>query len=170
VQLGELLRASLDRPGVQEIPLSDELELLQRYLAIMRTRFHDRLHVELDVDPDAHDALVPQFILQPLVENALEHGIARRAGMGRIRFSAHVTRGGEALRLAVADDGPGPPPNDGAGMVDEGVGLANTRLRLQQLYDDRQQLTMDRGPFGGMEVAIELPLRAMPRARAEALA
>jgi two-component system LytT family sensor kinase len=161
VQLGELLRASLERSGAQEIPLSEELALLERYLDIMQTRFHDRLRVELAIDPEARDALVPHFILQPLVENALEHGIARRAGAGRIRVTARVESGGGSagsLRLAVADDGPG------AQTVDEGVGLANTRLRLQQLYGHQHRLWFAQGPLGGIEVTIVLPLRTAPSA------
>ena len=158
VQLGELLRASLERSGVQEIPLTEELSLLERYLAIMQTRFQDRLRVELAIDAGARSALVPHFILQPLVENALEHGIARRAGAGIVRVTAHADPTTESLHLAVADDGPG----NGASPGGDGVGLANTRLRLQQLYGSRQQLTMNRGPLGGVEVAIELPLRTAP--------
>jgi sensor histidine kinase YesM len=167
VQLGELLRASLERSGSHEIPLAEELALLERYLAIMQTRFHDRLRVELSIDPDARDALVPHFILQPLVENALEHGIARRAGAGRIRVTARTEpRGGSGglLCLAVADDGPGAHRDEAHGTpaVDEGVGLANTRLRLQQLYGYRHRLALAQGPLGGMEVTIELPLRTAP--------
>jgi two-component system LytT family sensor kinase len=154
VQLGELLRASLDHSGAQEIRLDDELALLERYLAIMQTRFHDRLQVELDVDPETRDALVPHFILQPLVENAMEHGIARRAGAGRIRITARADEARGTLRLAVEDDGPGA-PNE----TEAGIGLTNTRLRLQQLYGSHQGLLMTRGALDGVEVQMMLPLR-----------
>jgi two-component system, LytTR family, sensor kinase len=164
VQLGELLRASLDHSGAQEIRLDDELALLERYLAIMQTRFHDRLQVELDVDPETRDALVPHFILQPLVENAIEHGIARRAGAGRIRVTARADGARRSLRLAVEDDGPGAPRE-----AEEGVGLTNTRLRLQQLYGHHQSLLMTRGSLDGVEVDMVLPLRtSAPGLRAPA--
>jgi len=158
VQLGELLRASLDHSGAQEIRLDDELALLEQYLAIMQARFHDRLQVELNVDPGARHAFVPHFILQPLVENAIEHGIARRAGAGRIRITAGADRARRSLRLTVEDDGPGAPDE-----TEEGIGLTNTRLRLQQLYGSDQSLLMTRGSLDGVEVNMVLPLRTGAR-------
>ena len=164
-QLADLLRATLRRPGTHEIPLHEEMALLDRYLAIMRTRFRDRLTVESDVAQGAADALVPLFLLQPLVENALEHGIERRPGAGRLELCAE--RVGTWLRISVADDGPG---FSGNTPRDDGVGLANTRARLEELYGDDQCLTIEpSSPAGGTRVIIELPFRpasAQPSAAA----
>ena len=154
-QLADLLRATLRRPGTHEIPLEEEMALLDRYLAIMRTRFRDRLTVDRVVADEAGDALVPLFLLQPLVENALEHGIARRPGAGRLELCAE--RVGTWLRISVADDGPG---FSGGPPRDDGVGLANTRARLEELYGDAQCLTIEpSSPAGGTRVIIELPFR-----------
>jgi signal transduction histidine kinase len=154
-QLADLLRATLRHPGTHEIPLYEEMALLDRYLSIMRARFRDRLTVQCDVAPDAAEALVPLFLLQPLVENALEHGVSRRAGAGRLELSA--TRRGQTLCICVADDGPGvssaPAPGDG-------VGLGNTRARLEELYGDAQRLTLEAASAsGGTRVVIEMPFR-----------
>jgi len=152
-RLADLLRATLRRPGMHEIPLHEELALVDRYLAIMRARFRDRLTVECDVAPETAQALVPLFLLQPLVENALEHGIARRAGAGRLEIRAE--RCGAQLRLSVADDGPGLSPT---APSDDGVGLANTRARLQELYGDAQCLTLEQAlPSGGTRVVVMIP-------------
>ncbi|MFI5230422.1 MAG: sensor histidine kinase, partial [Gemmatimonadales bacterium] len=124
-QLGDLLRASLAR-SKPEITLAEELELVDRYLRLMRVRFSDRLSVSCTVDPEARRALVPAFLMQPLVENALEHGIARRAGPGHVAITARTTDG--SLEIAVSDDGPGPSVD-----APPGIGLTNTRARLQQL-------------------------------------
>ena len=160
VQLGDLLRASLEHSGTHEIPLAQELELLDRYLGIMRVRFRDRLRVELEIAPEVRSALVPHFILQPLVENALEHGIARRAGAGLLVIAARAEGG--SLHLTVSDDGPGMDasvrPATGS-VPDERVGLGNTRLRLRQLYGDAQRLTIGRMASEGTLVSMTLPLR-----------
>ncbi|MFP2927029.1 sensor histidine kinase [Pyxidicoccus sp. 3LG] len=128
-QLSELLRASLERDGRHEVPLSEELDLLAPYLDIERTRFSDRLQVELDVASDARDALVPPLLLQPLVENAIRHGIAPRRGPGRVQVRA--TRTGERLSVEVRDDGVGP-PSSGVDGLREGIGLGSTRARLER--------------------------------------
>jgi two-component system, LytTR family, sensor kinase len=159
VQLGDLLRASLEHSGAHEIPLAEELALLERYLGIMRVRFHDRLRVELAIAPEAYSALVPHFILQPLVENALEHGIARRAGAGLLLIAARPD--GRSLQLTVGDDGPGIDASSCSatgGVPGEGVGLGNTRLRLRQLYGDAHGLTIGQMPSGGTLVTMVLPL------------
>lgn len=154
-QLADLLRATLRHPGTHEIPLHEEMALLDRYVSIMRARFQDRLTVQCDVAPDAAHALVPLFLLQPLVENALEHGIARRAGAGRLELAA--SRRGDRLRLSVADDGPGMSPTP---APDGGVGLGNTRARLEELYGDAQRLTLEpASASGGTRVVIEMPFR-----------
>ena len=165
VQLADLLRASLETSGAHEIPLAEELGLLERYLGIMRVRHEDRLSVSVEATPRARTALVPHFVLQPLVENAIEHGIARHAGAGSIVVRA--TDAGDALRLSIRDDGGGidrpvPSPVD----TSEGIGLGNTRLRLRQLYGDRHTFTIQRGEGSGTEVVITLPLRSVAGAGA----
>jgi LytS/YehU family sensor histidine kinase len=157
-QLSDLLRATLTPGGPQEIPLVEELELLDRYLAIMLVRFRDRLSVSVDVTPAARAALVPQFLLQPLIENALEHGIGARPGPGRLEIRA--ARDGDRLRITITDDGPGPDPH---AVIDAGIGLANTKARLAQLYGDDQQLTLEPvDETGGGRVTVSLPFRAGP--------
>jgi two-component system LytT family sensor kinase len=158
VQLADLLRASLETSGRHEIPLAEELSLLERYLDIMQVRHEDRLSVSIRVSPHARGALVPHFILQPLVENAIEHGIDRRAGAGRIVVDAVDVD--DTLQLRVGDDGNGieRAPN-GSLAPDEGVGLGNTRLRLRQLYGDAHSFAIQRGENGGAVVAITIPLR-----------
>ncbi|MEP6620304.1 MAG: histidine kinase [bacterium] len=155
IQLADLLRASLGHEGMREIPLADELALLDKYLAIMEARFMGRIHVSREISEETRGLLVPQFLLQPLVENAFEHGIARRAGASRVHVRAAVV-GGERLRLEVADDGAGLRRDAG---VDEGVGLGNTRQRLQRLYGEQQSLTLSSLPDGGALVSVELPVR-----------
>jgi two-component system, LytTR family, sensor kinase len=154
-QLSDLLRATVAYSGTHEIPLGEELELLERYLGIMRVRFRDRLTVQVDAGAEARQALVPAFLLQPLVENALRHGISAKPGPGRVDVRA--TRDDGRLRITVTDDGPGL-----AGRAGEGVGLTNTRERLAQLYGDAQELRLERSPDGGAQVLVSLPWRAAP--------
>jgi LytS/YehU family sensor histidine kinase len=154
-RLGDLLRLSLDRMSAQEVPLSEELDFLQHYLDIQRTRFHDRLCVDIVVPDELARARVPSLILQPLVENAIRHGIEPRPGPGRSEISAR--RAGNTLRVRVKDDGPGLGPS---GLPQrEGVGLLNTRMRLQQLYGQDQRLELRNLEQGGLEVVVEVPLR-----------
>ncbi len=158
--LSELLRASLRAPSSHEIPLGEEVALLDRYVEIMRARYGPRLVVSRDVPPALAEARVPSFVLQPLVENALEHGVARRAGAGRVEVAAEADGG--TLRLTVTDDGPGLAParaTDGS----EGVGLGNTRLRLEQLYGTEGRLSLEPAPGGGTRAVVEIPLRGAPR-------
>ena len=150
--LGELLRASFDSGGRHEIALLEELELVERYLGLQRIRFPDRLEVDWDVSDEARAALVPALLVQPLVENALEHGLARAQG-GRVRIAAK--RAGDMLELEVADDGPG----FDAGKHTDGVGLANTRERLALLHGARATLELGEAPGGGGRVRIRLPWR-----------
>jgi signal transduction histidine kinase len=151
-QLSELLRETLRHPGTHEIPLSEEIALIERYLCIVSARFQDRLTVVYDVAPDVRTALVPHFILQPLVENALEHGIALEPGPGRVAISAG--RDGDRLRIAVVDDGPGLEPGATNG---NGVGLANTRARLAELYGEQQAVILEAASPKGTRVTVELP-------------
>jgi signal transduction histidine kinase len=154
-RLGELLRRALDGDGVQEVRLEDELQMARDYLAIEQVRFGDRLHVRFDVQGDVRDALVPAMVLQPLVENAVRHGVSRRSSAGSIDVHAGIEGG--RLRLRVRDDGPGfggDPREDSPHL-----GLANTRRRLQHLYGDRQQLEVADVDGGGAAVTVLIPLR-----------
>ena len=152
-RIGELLRLTLASDGSHEIRLSEELELLERYLDIERIRFAERLAITLDVPDSTLEAHVPPFALQPLVENAIRHGVAKRAGGGQVVVSARRVDG--RLQLRVVDDGPGL----AAEKVREGIGLRNTRDRLQQLYGTSQQLAFRKPEAGGLEVLMELPWR-----------
>ncbi len=153
-RLSELLRLSLDTNGAQEVALSRELELLESYLEIERIRFQDRLTVDVDVAPEALGANVPNLLLQPLVENSIRHGIAKRRGPGRVEISA--SRSGDTLELAVRDDGVGLATAGGNG---NGIGLGNTRLRLEQLYGAGHRFELRERSGGGLEVAIAIPFR-----------
>jgi sensor histidine kinase YesM len=161
-RLGELLRDVLRHDPRQEIPLREELDVLDRYLDLSRQRLGDRLNIDIDVSAEARDGLVPFFLLQPIVENAVEHGVASRAAGGRVGIrAAHV---GDALRLEVRDDGPGlgapGPRRPGAGSgVRNGVGLANTRERLRELYGGAHMFELTSPEDGGVRVVIELPFR-----------
>jgi signal transduction histidine kinase len=157
-QLSELLRETLDRSGGHDGTLAEEMGLVCRYLDIMRTRVGPRLTVELDVPDEASDAQVPIFLLQPLIENALEHGVARRRGPARIRIGAAVLDGDgtRRLRLSVRDDGPGLGPAMGTG-----IGLANTRRRLARRYGSEHALVLTDCPDGGTEAAITIPYTSL---------
>lgn len=159
VQLGELLRQLLRSDAPQEVPLRDELALLETYLDIQRVRFGDRLQVAWDVPDDVRDALVPQLVLQPLVENALQHGIARRSRAGRLDIAA--ARRGDQLHLTVCDDGPGVAPSFSLAAA-TGVGLRNTRERLERLYGARGALGLTTAGER-TTAAIELPIHTEAR-------
>ena len=152
--LSEMLRTTLSKHDAQEVMLQEELSVLEPYLDIERTRFGERLRVTLDVEPEALGATVPHLLLQPLVENAIRHGIAPRPEGGEIAIRARVR--GSTLELVVEDDGVGMPPEPRTG----GVGLGNTRMRLHRLYGDRHALRIDSTPGDGTRVTILLPLRA----------
>ncbi len=154
-RLSDLLRVSLQTVGVQETTLKDELDFLSKYLEIEQTRFRDRLTVVFDVQPDTLDALVPNLILQPLVENAIKHGIGPKPTPGRIDIRSH--RVGSMLELEVRDNGVG---LSAARLTDfnRGVGLANTRSRLQHLYGSTHRFEFRQPPGGGLQVLIALPL------------
>lgn len=159
-RLSDLLRASLDHPDTHEVPLREEIELLQRYLDIEQVRFSDRLSVSVRVSPDVADALVPSLILQPLVENAIRHGIEQIDTAGVIQVDAD--RIGDRLRLNVRDNGPGPNP-DATPTRRRGIGLRNTRARLEQLYGHVCRVELRRAEGGGAEAEVLLPLRFAPR-------
>lgn len=156
--LGDLLRAVLDDAGRPEVPLARELDFARRYLEIERTRFPDRLAVRIDVDDALLDAAVPSLLLQPLVENAIRHGIAPRAAAGSVEVRA--ARRGDALVVEVRDDGAGPDAaSRGVSEGGRGLGLSATRARLAQLYGPAQSLTLAAGPAGGTVVTVTLPYR-----------
>jgi two-component sensor histidine kinase len=155
--LSELLRLSLNSSAENEVRLDREMELLGHYLAIQRLRFQERLTVHLDIDPDVRRAFIPNLLLQPLVENAIRHGIGPRAAGGSITIQ--VGRREDALRLRVADDGVGARLSPEQRLAREGVGLGNTRARLQHLYGDRHHLTLTTAPGAGFAVDIDVPYR-----------
>jgi two-component sensor histidine kinase len=152
--LSELLRMSLSSASEQEVTLAKELELLAHYIEIQQIRFQDRLTVSFRIDPEARYALVPNLMLQPLVENAIRHGIAPRAAPGHVVVTA--VRRGDRLELSVVDDGVGENPR-----VEhrDGVGLGNTRARLLSLYGSDHRFEASGGMSGGFAVRIEMPYR-----------
>jgi two-component system LytT family sensor kinase len=152
VALGDLLRTVLKTRGEALTPLEDELEFIERYVAVERLRFEEQLRVEYLVQPEARRALVPALILQPLVENAIRHGITRRITPGRVDVRAW--EGDGRLHLAVCDDGVGLPKS-----LREGVGLGITRARLLQLYGKEQRVDLRSPPGGGAVCALSIPLR-----------
>lgn len=153
-RLGDVLRHVLHSGGELEVPLADELGFLAKYLEIEQARFGDRLTVSVTAGPGAREALVPQLILQPLVENALRHGLAPRAAPGRLEIDAE--RKGDVLELAVRDDGLG--LADGWDSED-GLGLANVRARLTRMYGPAGQLALVERTGGGTVATIVLPYR-----------
>jgi two-component system, LytTR family, sensor kinase len=154
-RLGRFLRMVLDDAGAQEVPLRRELEFLDEYLQIQRTRYRQRLHFTVDAEPGALDARVPNLLLQPLVENAIRHAVEPRAAGGRVEVGAR--REGHALRLWVRDDGPGLSRDPWAGGT--GVGLANTRERLRQLHGAEHAFELRNREGGGVEALIVIPFR-----------
>jgi two-component system LytT family sensor kinase len=180
-RFSDLLRAVLGDIEAEEVPLHRELEYLRLYLSIEQVRFSDRLQIAVSADPTILDALVPHMGLQPIVENAVRHGISRRAAAGSITITALktpsslsevsrspagalakadgtvATADGDTLRITVTDDGPGLP----SGVVPEGkgIGLANTRARLEQLYGEAARLQIASRDGGGTVVTMSLPYR-----------
>jgi two-component sensor histidine kinase len=148
--LADLLRLTLETSGDQELPLQRELKFVESYLAIEHVRFGDRLRFQLDIDPETRGALVPNFLLQPLVENAVRHGLEPRSGEGLLTVEAKRDR--ETLRLAVSDNGVGLP---NAAAPPEGIGLRNTRERLRELYGDKASLDLRNAK--GLRVEVSLP-------------
>jgi two-component system, LytTR family, sensor kinase len=148
-RLADFLRIALESAKAQEVCLETELEYTDRYLDIERVRFQDRLRVEREIEPESRGALVPTLILQPLVENALRHGVGTRAGGGTMWIRAR--RRDTMLAVEVEDEGW--PPKE----IKEGLGLSNARARLETLYGERQRLWIDRGASGGFRVSLELP-------------
>jgi signal transduction histidine kinase len=156
-RLSELLRLSLDNDGAREVSLLQELDFLKRYLEIQQVRFGDRLHVRFDVTPETLEARVPNLLLQPLVENAIQHGIAPFAAPGEINIQASRENG--LLCLRVTDNGPGLPAPKPAGGASEGIGLANTRARLQQIYGKAHRFELRNGTEQGAVAEVRIPFQ-----------
>ncbi|HEY0332949.1 MAG TPA: histidine kinase [Stenotrophomonas sp.] len=164
LRLSELLRAFLEEYDGQEIPLRRELELLDLYLGIQRKRYGDRLDTRLYIDPQALDCAVPSLILQPLVENAIQHGIGRHAGDDRVEVE--VRREDGQLHIEVRNRNSVLEPSNGAtGTADDrrghGIGLANTRLRLRELYGDAAELRLDVTWPQGVACRLRLPAHVL---------
>ena len=153
-ELGGLLRRSLDAKTHQEIPLSEELEVVHAYLSIEKARYHDRLATTFDVSDDSRDCLLPAFMVQTLVENAVRHGIGPEIEGGEVRVSAHCRNG--RLEIEVCDTGRG---IDSGRPLKEGVGLTNTRSRLLTLYGKDHEFDLRNEPGGGLRVMIAVPKR-----------
>ena len=159
-KLSAFLRHSLDNDPIQRVTLKQELDALNLYLDIEKVRFAERLRIEFDIDPACEDALVPSLLLQPLIENAIKHAVAKQVQGGCLEIGARAGDDG-MLRLRVADDGPGAPELArlmSGGDNGRGVGLANTRERLQVLYGSRQRVRFGNRQPHGVEVLIDLPL------------
>jgi two-component system, LytTR family, sensor kinase len=154
-RLSDLLRYALESTNSQEVPLQQELSFLERYLEIEQTRFGDRLQVHKQIDPAALEVQVPNLILQPLLENAIRHGIEPHARRGEIRLSAR--RDQDMLHLEVRDNGEGLAA--GNGSPEEGVGLSNTRARLAELYGEEYRFEFRNAEEGGLIVHLAIPCR-----------
>ena len=159
-RLSELLRHTIDSRATDEVPLRDEIAFLRRYIEIMEIRFQGRLEVAIAVDDDVLGALVPNLILQPIVENALEHGVNRAGGEGRIEIA--VRREDDDLVMTVRDNGPGIDTAPASG-----VGLSNTRARLEQLYGEDARLTLSSVADGGTLARITVPYHTAADGRFE---
>jgi LytS/YehU family sensor histidine kinase len=153
--LNSILKTTLARTTPQKVPLSQELEIVENYLAIERVRFADRLQLEIHIEQGALSGLVPSFLLQPIVENAIRHGIAHCEEQGVIETL--IRRDGANLHLRIRDTGPGAPVLKHNG---NGIGLKNTRERLHHFYQDRFNMTAAPMEAGGFEVAISIPYEA----------
>jgi two-component system, LytTR family, sensor kinase len=160
--LSELLRATLDLSSTNEIPLRDELEITDRYLQIQQVRLGERLRIRREIDSAALDAAVPTMILQPLVENAVRHGIESSPGPGLLRIEARRSDG--ILRIVISNSSDGmSSPRKG----EEGIGLANTRARLRELYGSQARMVLADGPGPAWSVELQLPFREAAAAAAD---
>ncbi len=154
-RLSDLLRYTLEGSHKQETPLEDELDLIRRYVEIMEVRFQGNLDVETELEEGMRRALVPSLLLQPIVENAIKHGVDDRTDRAAIKIKIH--KEGDQLVITVTDNGPG--LTEDAPSTETGVGLHNTRARLQQLYGDAHSFTLANAPGGGAVAEIRLPFR-----------
>ncbi|MEO8025988.1 MAG: histidine kinase [Bryobacteraceae bacterium] len=157
LHLSDLLRIMMQRTGSPEVSLREELDLIRHYLEIEQTRFRDRLTVRFESDPNALEARIPSLLLQPLVENAVRHGIATRSSPGFIEIS--TARNNGHVTITVRDNGPGMPSGSGA-QRPGGVGLSNTRARLELVYGSNHRFSLENAPGGGLETLIEIPYQS----------
>jgi LytS/YehU family sensor histidine kinase len=153
--LSDFLRRVLEDSNRQEVSLSEEIEYLQKYLEIQKVRFAERLAVKVQVPSELLESQVPSLILQPMVENAIKHGIAKRAQGGEIRVSAVRLNG--MLKLTVYNDGPALAAHSKNGR--SGIGISNTRTRLQSLYGNSFELSLQNHGGHGVEAAVSVPFR-----------
>jgi LytS/YehU family sensor histidine kinase len=157
-QLSDLLRLTLRASRAHEIPLAEELEITRLYLDLMQKRFENKLRVSYEIDPSLSASLVPQLILQPLLENSLRHGM--KAGSSAMDLSIAAHRENGSLILQVADTGCGLGESDPSAVFGRGLGLSNIRDRLAVLYGERQQFSISNRPSGGAEVTLRVPLHS----------
>jgi two-component system, LytTR family, sensor kinase len=150
--LSDFLRATLEGAGTQEVPLRQELDMVKRYLEIQQVRFSGTLQTEFAVEPSALDVLVPNFVLQPLVENAIVHGAPSAEGEAGRNIVVSAIRQNGTLMIEIRDNGPG---LDSA--KPEGIGMKNTRDRLQHLYGDRQSFAVTNAVTGGVQATLSIP-------------
>jgi two-component system LytT family sensor kinase len=157
--LSSLLRLTLKKSDQSLVPLREELEFLQLYMSLEQMRFNDRLKIEIEIPPWVQGAMVPNFILQPLVENAILHGVTQTPGEGHLKVSAR--RQDRQLILQVQDNGPG---LGSAGELKNGcgIGLSNTRERMRQLFGDAQNVELANLPQGGLCVTVSFPFQENP--------
>ena len=153
VRLSELLRLTMHHPGQPLTKLSDEIAFIEKYLEIERIRFRDRLSVVIEVEPAVLAVDVPSLILQPLVENAIRHGLEPHARAGQLEIIVRCEPAG--VVMLVRDNGAGLPPG---GFTREGIGLGNTRARLRELYGDRHRFELANRPGGGLEIRLTIPV------------
>lgn len=163
-RLGSLIRANMEFSARQEIPLEREIDVLHSYNDIMLQRFGDRIKIELDIAPESRRALVPSFLLQPLVENAVRHGLGPKAEGGIVRVESRREK--DLVKIRIADNGIGLATSS-AEASGGGLGLANTRRRLGLIYGAQQSFAISSPPEGGVEVVIVLPFREKPEDTAE---
>jgi signal transduction histidine kinase len=164
VRLSDLLRMAMQSVAVQQVTLKQELEFVDNYLAIEKIRFQDRLTVELDIAPETLDALVPNLLLQPLVENAVRYGVAMQPGPGTVRIASRL----EKTKLVIEIDDSGPGITDDLLPKKEGVGLSNTRSRLARLYGEAQKLELTNQPERGLRVSVVIPFQTAAPVEGEA--
>lgn len=153
-RLSDFLRLTLETTSKPEVSVAEELEFVRRYLEIEQIRFGERLKVTIDAEPDAMAALMPSLLLQPLVENAVKHGVSTRESGGSIHLS--IARRNDDLQILVSDDGPGFPEET---IPPRGVGLANTAARLSELYGQQSSLSLRRSEAGGVAATVAIPYR-----------
>ena len=156
-QLSMLLRLAIDRTGTREFPLETEIDFVRRYLEVERIRFGEKLQLQFAVEEEALRGIVPNLLLQPLVENAIKHGISLRTRPGVIRLAARRT--GDRLIMEIENDGPDAAMGQEPRTASSGIGLANTRTRLEKIYPNDYRLDMAPRADGGMRIEVSLPWR-----------